>query len=79
MDSVRRCWKINYWFGGKTMRLYLVDADEAVAFALRKAFHSVPEVVVSQADLLRVAQNTVVSPANSYGFMDGGVDATSTR
>jgi O-acetyl-ADP-ribose deacetylase (regulator of RNase III) len=57
------------------MRLYLVDADEAVALALREAFHSFPEVVVSQADLLRVARNTVVSPANSGGFMDGGVDA----
>jgi O-acetyl-ADP-ribose deacetylase (regulator of RNase III) len=57
------------------MRLYLVDADEAVAFALREAFHSFPEVVVSRADLLRVARNTVVSPANSDGFMDGGVDA----
>lgn len=64
----------NYWFASKTMRLYLVDADEAVVFALRKAFHSFPEVAVLQADLLRVAQNTVVSPANSYGFMDGGID-----
>jgi O-acetyl-ADP-ribose deacetylase (regulator of RNase III) len=63
------------WFGGKTMRLYLVDADETVAFALREAFRSFPEVSVSHADLLAVAQNTVVSPANAYGFMDGGIDA----
>lgn len=57
------------------MRLYLVDADEAVALALREAFRSFPEVSVSHADLLGVAHNTVVSPANASGFMDGGIDA----
>jgi O-acetyl-ADP-ribose deacetylase (regulator of RNase III) len=57
------------------MQLHLVDADAAVALALREAFRSFPEVSVSHADLLKVAQNTVVSPANAYGFMDGGLDA----
>jgi O-acetyl-ADP-ribose deacetylase (regulator of RNase III) len=57
------------------MRLYLVDADEAVAVALREAFRSFPEVAVSRANLVEVAENTVVSPANALGFMDGGIDA----
>lgn len=57
------------------MRLYLVDADEGVALALREAFAPFPEVTVLHADLLRVAHNTVVSPANASGFMDGGIDA----
>ena len=34
-----------------------------------------PEVSVTAGDLLRVAENAVVSPANGYGFMDGGIDA----
>lgn len=55
--------------------LYLVDADATVAVALSEAFRPFPEVVVAHGDLLAVAQNTVVSPANSYGFMDGGIDA----
>jgi O-acetyl-ADP-ribose deacetylase (regulator of RNase III) len=61
------------------MRLYLVDADAAVASALREAFRPFPEVTVEQADLLAVAHNTVVSPANAAGFMDGGLDAALRR
>jgi O-acetyl-ADP-ribose deacetylase (regulator of RNase III) len=57
------------------MRLYLVDADETVAVALRDSFRSFQEVPVSHGDLLAVAENTLVSPANAYGFMDGGIDA----
>ncbi len=57
------------------MRLYLVDADERVTLALCEAFRPFPEVTVSSGDLLAVAQNAVVSPANAFGFMDGGIDA----
>jgi O-acetyl-ADP-ribose deacetylase (regulator of RNase III) len=56
------------------MKLHLVDADETVAIALREAFRDFPEVAVQQGDLLVVAFNTIVSPANAYGFMDGGID-----
>ena len=59
------------------MRLHLVDADLTVASALREAFRPFPEVAVSHADLLAVAHNAVVSPANAFGFMDGGIDAAS--
>jgi hypothetical protein len=59
----------------ENMRLYLVDADETVAVALAEAFRPFPEVAVSLGDLLAVAQNSVVSPANAFGFMDGGIDA----
>jgi O-acetyl-ADP-ribose deacetylase (regulator of RNase III) len=57
------------------MRLHLVDVDESVAVALRDAFRAIPEVEVLHGDLLAIARNTVVSPANAYGFMDGGIDA----
>jgi O-acetyl-ADP-ribose deacetylase (regulator of RNase III) len=59
--------------------LYLVDADAAVAAALREAFRPFPEVTVECADLLAVAHNTVVSPGNAAGFMDGGFDAALRR
>jgi O-acetyl-ADP-ribose deacetylase (regulator of RNase III) len=57
------------------MQLCLVDTNAKVAAALREAFRPFPEVSVETTDLLAVAHNTVVSPANSYGFMDGGIDA----
>ena len=57
------------------MRLFLVDTSHDLVEAWRSAFASFPEVVVSHGDLLSVAVGTVVSPANSAGFMDGGIDA----
>jgi O-acetyl-ADP-ribose deacetylase (regulator of RNase III) len=57
------------------MRLHLVDRDPCVVAARRLAFDALSEVDIRQADLLTVANNTVVSPANGYGFMDGGIDA----
>jgi len=56
------------------MQLHLVDSDVQIAAALRSAFAPFPEVSVAHADLLAVAKNCLVSPANSLGFMDGGID-----
>jgi O-acetyl-ADP-ribose deacetylase (regulator of RNase III) len=57
------------------VKLTLVDFDGDVAEALVIAFARHPEVTVMHGDLLAVAENTVVSPANGYGFMDGGIDS----
>lgn len=57
------------------MKLTLIDLDADVAEALTRAFAPWPDVAVRQGDLLAIAENTVVSPANGYGFMDGGIDA----
>jgi len=54
---------------------HLVDTDSDVVEALREAFSGFPDVTCAQGDILEVAWNTLVSPANSYGFMDGGIDA----
>ena len=32
-----------------------------------------------EADILSIAENTMVLPANSYGFMDGGIDLVYTN
>jgi len=56
------------------MNLHLVDDNADVASALKIAFQGRPEVKVMNGDLLRLARNCVVSPANSQGFMDGGID-----
>jgi O-acetyl-ADP-ribose deacetylase (regulator of RNase III) len=56
------------------MGLHLVDANAEVAEALRDAFRAFAEVEVAHGDLLAVAHNAIVSPANGYGFLDGGVD-----
>lgn len=56
------------------MRLHLVDLNKHLVDAWRKMFAQFPEVTVQQNELLAVAEHCVVSPANSYGFMDGGID-----
>ncbi|AKT39367.1 macro domain-containing protein [Chondromyces crocatus] len=63
------------WVG----RLHLVDSDEAVVTAWRHHFAVFPEVEVVHGDIVEVAAHAVVSPANGYGFMDGGVDRAYVR
>ncbi|HWB61334.1 MAG TPA: macro domain-containing protein [Chthoniobacteraceae bacterium] len=57
------------------LKLHLVDCDGRVVDALGAAFAPFPEVTVQCADILKVAEKCVVSPANSQGFLDGGIDA----
>jgi O-acetyl-ADP-ribose deacetylase (regulator of RNase III) len=61
------------------MRLHIVDINPAVAEALAIAFAPYPEVEVLCDDLLKVAKHCIVSPANSFGYMDGGIDAAYSR
>ena len=57
------------------MNLHLIDLDGRLVNAWRQAFEPFLEVTIQQGDLLAVARHCVVSPANSHGFMDGGIDA----
>lgn len=52
--------------------------------AWRTAFADVPEVEVHHGDLIAVARtpdrcDALVSPANSFGYMDGGIDLVYTQ
>lgn len=55
--------------------LHLVDTSPDVVHELRRYFRGVGDVACSDGDILTVASNAIVSPANSYGLMDGGIDA----
>jgi len=56
------------------MKLHLVDVNAALVSAWRTAFAAWPEVEIQHDDILSVARHCLVSPANSHGFMDGGID-----
>jgi O-acetyl-ADP-ribose deacetylase (regulator of RNase III) len=45
-----------------------------MASAWQKAFSGVPGVSIVEGDILEGRCDAVVSPANSFGFMDGGID-----
>lgn len=55
-------------------KLIFCDTDNDVIEALRNHFSSVPYIGFQVGDILDIATNTLLSPANSYGFMDGGID-----
>lgn len=52
------------------MKILIFDRNETV----KAAFRSAPEVSVTDAELSDLEVDAVVSPANSFGFMDGGID-----
>jgi O-acetyl-ADP-ribose deacetylase (regulator of RNase III) len=56
------------------LRISLCDRNAEVAQALAYHFRNVEEVEVLVGDLLDLDCDAVVSPANSFGDMSGGVD-----
>lgn len=56
------------------MHLYLRDRQGPLVAAWRQAFAGVEDVEVSAGDIFGVRADAIVSPANSFGFMDGGID-----
>jgi O-acetyl-ADP-ribose deacetylase (regulator of RNase III) len=59
-----------------SFELILVNPDEALCVAWREYFAGLPRVTISCGMFQAVREyDCIVSPANSFGLMDGGVDA----
>lgn len=56
------------------VKFYLRDRNLGVVRAWDKHFARVPQVEASQGDIFDLTADAIVSPANSFGFMDGGID-----
>lgn len=57
------------------LKLFLRDRNPAVVAAWRKEFVDCPEVDISEGPIFEGPRaSAVLSPANSFGFMDGGID-----
>ncbi|MCP4351783.1 MAG: AraC family transcriptional regulator [Desulfobacterales bacterium] len=61
------------------MELWLVDIDASLIKAWKSEFAGFEDVFIIEGDILQFAENTIVSPSNSYGFMDGGIDRLYTE
>lgn len=57
------------------MKLVLTSVDERLDIAWREACGDLDFVSFHAGSILRAGAEAVVSPANSFGFMDGGLDA----
>jgi O-acetyl-ADP-ribose deacetylase (regulator of RNase III) len=61
-----------------TMEIYLRDRNPVLVDRWEEIFEECPEVHVSCGDIFEEGEHlnveAIVSPANSFGFMDGGID-----
>jgi O-acetyl-ADP-ribose deacetylase (regulator of RNase III) len=57
-----------------TPKVYLRDTNQLYVAFLKKYFNPFPEVEVSHGDIFEVKAEAIVSPANSFGDMGGGID-----
>lgn len=63
------------------IKFIFVDQNASMVEAWRREFgnYSPEEVEILQGDIWQKPASAIVSPANSFGFMDGGIDAVYTR
>ena len=56
------------------MQLRLVDTNPEITAAWQQVFADVPQVSIHQGSIFDYPADALVSPANSYGYMNGGID-----
>lgn len=61
------------------MRIILAAIEEPLAEAWESNLDGLQDVEVYRGDILHLDVDAVVSPANSFGFMDGGIDLAYSR
>ena len=61
------------------MKIQLIDRNQYLCELWEKEFKQYDNVTVHQGDFFGVPADCVVSPANSFGFMDGGLDGYITN
>lgn len=60
------------------MKIILAAVESDLADAWDRHCGDLPDVIVHRGSILELGADAVVSPANSFGFMDGGIDAVYT-
>lgn len=58
----------------KDFQVRLIDTNEAVADAWRLVFADLPNVEVIHGSIFDHPSDAIISPANSFGYMNGGID-----
>lgn len=56
------------------MLIKLVAINKDLFMAWQQAFSGCKEIEILEGDILTYTADAIVSPANSFGFMDGGID-----
>ena len=58
----------------KLEKIYLIDSRQALCNRWEQVFSDYSEVEVITGDYFQQSADAIVSPANSFGIMDGGLD-----
>ena len=58
---------------------HLRDINQGLVDAWKRFFAGIENVRPEAGDIFGVAADAIISPANSFGFMDGGIDLLYTR
>lgn len=61
------------------MKLILRDRNQDMVDAWKVHFRNVENVEIGVGDIFDVGADAIVSPANSFGFMNGGIDLAYSR
>jgi O-acetyl-ADP-ribose deacetylase (regulator of RNase III) len=56
------------------MKIILPAISPSLIDAWKEFFNAEEHVTIVEGDITTIECNAVVSPANSFGFMDGGLD-----
>ncbi len=56
------------------MKYYFVDINPKITDAWKKVFEGIDSVEVRNQSIFDLESDAIVSPANSFGFMNGGID-----
>jgi len=56
------------------MKIQLIDRKIGMCTQWQAYFNDCPDVIVHNGDFFSLPTDCIVSPANSFGFMDGGLD-----
>jgi O-acetyl-ADP-ribose deacetylase (regulator of RNase III) len=56
------------------LKIILAALDDDLADAWQRHCGDLPDVTIHRGSILDLSVDAVVSPANSFGFMDGGID-----
>lgn len=56
------------------MEYILADTNPKLISAWREVFSETPQVKIIEGDITKLKADALVSPANSFGFMDGSLD-----
>jgi hypothetical protein len=62
------------FFSKNTMKIILSAVEKELYEAWKTFCGDLPDVEVFHGSILDLSVDAIVSPANSYGFTDGGID-----